>query len=139
MTDRMTADELLTGYEIGRDGRARRREGAQEAQKRTQHDHCRAIRTTGADGSLMASKAEARRSAELEQMRLAGFIKWWRPQVSIPIGISENGKRTRYVVDFMVGWPDGAVTFEDVKRWVDSNKQKRDALREIGIDVRRVS
>lgn len=105
---------------------------------RTQHDHCKAVRTEGADGSMMASKAEARRSQELELMRVAGEVAWWRPQVSIPCGVSEKGKITRYIVDFMVGWPDGRVTFEDVKAVVDSNRQKRDALRALGLDVRTV-
>lgn len=132
----MSVAEFRQQFDVGRNGRAIAR---QTAARSHQHSHCRVERTEGADKSIMASKAEARRSHELEQMRLAGVIAWWRPQVSIPIGINEKGRRTRYVVDFMVGWPDGTVTFEDVKRWVDSNKQKRDALRELGIDVRRTA
>lgn len=88
---------------------------------------------------MMASKAEARRSHDLETLKLAGEVAWWVPQVRIPCGLSEDGRRrTYYVVDFMIGWPDGRVTFEDVKAVVDSNKQKRDALRALGLDVRTV-
>lgn len=105
---------------------------------RTQHDHCKAVRTQGADGSMMDSSGEAKRSRELEAMRLAGEIRWWLGQVKLPVGISEKGRRTYYVADFMICWPDGSCTFEDYKGYVDSNRQKRDALRAMGLDVRTV-
>ena len=130
-TPRMTIDEYRATMGL---------QPPQPAAPRTQHDHCKAVRTQGADGSVMASKAEARRSHELDLLRAAGEVVWWRPQVRIPCGLSEDGRRrTYYVVDFMIGWADGRTTFEDVKAHVDSNKAKRDALRALGLHVETVA
>ena len=70
-TPRMTIDEYRATMGL---------QPPQPAAPRTQHDHCKAVRTQGADGSVMASKAEARRSHELDLLRAASEVVWWRPQ-----------------------------------------------------------
>jgi hypothetical protein len=62
------------------------------------------------DGFLFASKAEASRWRELEALRRGGAVRFALRQVPFHLP-----GRTRYVLDFLVCWADGRLTFEDVK------------------------
>lgn len=68
------------------------------------------------NGIRYASKAEARRAAELELLQRAGQVIWWIPQVTIRLGCPEN----TYRVDFLVAEMSQhglTVHAEDVKGW----------------------
>lgn len=69
-----------------------------------------AIRTEY-NGIHYASKAEARRAAELDMLKRAGKIKWWIGQPRFFLGCPEN----KYVADFLVCEKDGTCHVEDVK------------------------
>lgn len=85
---------------------------------------------------LFASKAEARRWRELEALRAGGAVRLVLRQVPFHLP-----GRTRYVVDFLVWWTDGRLTFEDVKgHRTEVYKLKRrqvEALFGVKIDERR--
>jgi hypothetical protein len=72
------------------------------------------------NGVRYASKAEANRAEQLDQLRAAGEVHWWVGQVRFRLGIPENV----YVVDFLVVDASG-VFCEDVKG-VSTAKFKRD-------------
>lgn len=91
----------------------------------------KAIRTMY-NGISYASKAEARRAAELELLQRSGQVVWWIPQVTIRLGCPEN----TYRVDFLVAEQGGGLSeiqhgltvhAEDVKGWETPQfaKQKR--------------
>ena len=63
-----------------------------------------------ADGIKFRSKRERKRYLELMALRNAGEVKYFLRQIPfyLPGG-------TKYVLDFMVFWKDGEVTYEDVK------------------------
>lgn len=62
------------------------------------------------DGITFDSKKEAKRYKDLCFLKQVGDVLTFIPQVPfrLPGGV-------RYVVDFLVFWADGRVTFEDVK------------------------
>jgi len=62
------------------------------------------------DGIRFASKREARYYERLKIEKAAGLVVYWLRQVPIHM---PGG--TRYVVDFLVFMPDGAVRYVDVK------------------------
>ena len=62
------------------------------------------------DGILFASQKEARRYDDLMLLRKAGEVELVLLQT--PVHFPGGGK---YVMDFLVFWADGSVTFEDVK------------------------
>lgn len=78
-----------------------------------------AIRTEYA-GLSYASKAEAKRAADLDFLVKSGEIFWWLPQVKFRLGCPENV----FVVDFLVISTKG-IRVEDVKG-VETAKFKRD-------------
>lgn len=62
------------------------------------------------DGILFASKKEANRYRELALFRRLGDVRFFLRQVPfhLPGGV-------KYLLDFMVFWADGSITYEDVK------------------------
>lgn len=68
-----------------------------------------AVRTE-VDGVKFSSKKEAKRYSELLQAKVSGDILFFLRQVPfhLPGGV-------RYVVDFVIFWTAGSVSFEDVK------------------------
>lgn len=62
------------------------------------------------DGIVFDSKAEARHYRELKLKQTAGAVHYFLTQV--PIRLPGN---VRYVVDFLVFYPDGTHVYEDVK------------------------
>lgn len=88
------------------------------------------------------SKAEARMASSLEERRKSGESRSWAPQVSIPIGVDEEGRDVRYRADAMEiieVRDDGTFVGRLVdKKGMDTpaSKAKRAALRAIyGLDV----
>ena len=73
------------------------------------HHKFRAIATEH-DGIRFASKKEGRRYLELKQLKSVGDIAFFLRQA--PFHLPGNVK---YVVDFVIFWACGDVTFEDVK------------------------
>lgn len=63
------------------------------------------------NGLSYASKAEARRAAELDLLQRNGDILAWYRQVACYLGVPEN----KYTPDFIVIGAAGCVWFEDVK------------------------
>jgi hypothetical protein len=70
------------------------------------------------DGILFDSQKEARRYDELKLFREAGKVDLFLMQV--PFHFVGGGK---YVLDFLVFWADGLVTFEDVKSPATARKE----------------
>ena len=67
------------------------------------------------------SKKERNRYAELKQMQTNGEVVFFLRQ--IPLHLPGN---IRYVCDFQIFWPNGTVTFEDVKGYrTDTYKIKK--------------
>jgi hypothetical protein len=64
-------------------------------------------------GVLYASKAEAKRAAELDVLVRVGEVAWWIGQPLFRLGVPEN----TYRPDFEVVPVNGAVRVEDVKGW----------------------
>lgn len=62
------------------------------------------------DNIKFSSKKEGRRYQELKALQHAGDVKFFLRQTPFHL----PGK-TRYVLDFMVFWENGNVTFEDTK------------------------
>lgn len=97
----------------------------------------KARRTRGLDGYWYPSATQARRADQLLAMKQAGEILGYIPECSMPTGIKENGGITRYRLDFIIihsldmtgPEPRMVITAEDVKGHVDTNADKRDALR----------
>jgi dsDNA-binding SOS-regulon protein len=69
----------------------------------------RAVRTE-LDGIKFASKKEAKRYKELVLLKHSGEVLFFLRQV--PIHLPAN---VRYVLDYLIFWANGEVTFEDVK------------------------
>ena len=62
------------------------------------------------DGIKFRSKKERKRYLELMALRHAGEVKYFLMQV--PFRLPGN---TKYLLDFMVFWKNGEVTYEDAK------------------------
>lgn len=62
------------------------------------------------DGIRFDSTAEGKRYQQLCVLRTGGVVSWFHRQVifDLPGGVT-------YRCDFMIGWADGAITYEDVK------------------------
>jgi hypothetical protein len=73
------------------------------------------------NGVWYASKAEARRAEELDQIQRNGFISWWIGQPKFRLGCPEN----IYIGDFLVLSKNNGARVEDVKGFV-TPKFKRD-------------
>ena len=77
------------------------------------------------------SKREAAYAATLDQLRAAGTVKWWLPQVRLSLPGSVN-----YVVDFVVDFGDH-VSFVDVKGFF--TQHSKDKIKQVracyGIEV----
>lgn len=82
-------------------------------------------RTVGA--ILFASKAEAARWRELESLKASGLVRFALRQVPFHLP-----GRTRYVLDFLVVWTDGHLSFEEVKgHRTETYKLKRRQVEEL--------
>lgn len=69
---------------------------------------------TDVDGIKFDSKAESQRYGELKMMERGGLIQGFEMQVSYDLEV--NGVLIcKYIADFVITWPDGIVTVEDVK------------------------
>lgn len=100
-----------------------------------------AIRTEGigpnGERRVFDSRKEARAAREMNAEMSAGLIVSWVPQVSIPCGIAENGRRIRYRADALAILqvnPDGTFVgrLVDVKgRDTPASRAKRGALRQL--------
>ena len=90
------------------------------------------------DGILFDSIKEAGRYSELKLLRKAGRVVLFLLQT--PFHFHGGGK---YVLDFLVFWSDGHVTFEDVKSPATRTKEtyrfkKRLVEQEYGIEISEV-
>jgi hypothetical protein len=63
-----------------------------------------------ADGIKFRSKKERQRYLELWALREAKEVRYFHRQVAFDLP-----GNTRYIVDFLIIWNDGQVTYEDVK------------------------
>lgn len=90
-----------------------------DIQSKTKPSKHRNVRTEYG-GRIYDSKKEAEHAAYLEKQRIAGYIKAWIPQVSLPLTSS------RYVVDFVVIHNDGLWTLIDIKGWDKKQNKFRD-------------
>jgi len=79
-----------------------------------------------------ASKAEATFYAQLDQMRAAGAIAWWLPQVSFTVGTDDSGlKRVIYRCDALVCAKSGETVALDRKGMdTPTSNAKRAAVRD---------
>lgn len=69
---------------------------------------------TDVDNIRFDSKAESQRYGELKMMERGGLIQGFEMQV--PYDLEVNGVLIcKYMADFVITWPDGVVTVEDVK------------------------
>lgn len=69
---------------------------------------------TQIDGIKFDSKAESQRYSELNMMLRGGLIHGFEMQV--PYSLDINGVHIcTYIADFVITWPDGIFTVEDVK------------------------
>lgn len=69
---------------------------------------------TDVDNIRFDSKAESQRYGELKMMERGGLIHGFEMQV--PYDLEVNGVLIcKYIADFVITWPDGLVTVEDVK------------------------
>lgn len=69
---------------------------------------------TEVDDIKFDSKAESQRYGELNMMLRGGLIHSFERQVSYDLEV--NGVLIcRYIADFVITWPDGIITVEDVK------------------------
>jgi len=66
--------------------------------------------STEVDGIKFHSRKEANRYIDLKRLKLAGEVDFFLRQVPFHLG---GG--VKYLLDFMVFWTGGEVTFEDVK------------------------
>ena len=83
--------------------------------------HKYGAKATVVDGMRFDSKAEARRYTELMTLRAAGEVAFFLRQTPfhLPGGV-------KLVLDFVIFWTDGLVTFEDVKGYdTPQGKAKR--------------
>lgn len=88
-----------------------------------------------------ASKAEAAFYAQLDQMRAAGELRWWLPQVSFTVGADDTGlKRVAYRCDALVCTKAGETIALDRKGMdTPTSRAKRAAVRDrYGIRVEAV-
>lgn len=90
------------------------------------------------DGILFDSIKESRRYVELKLLRRAEKVELFLLQT--PFYFKGGGK---YVLDFLVFWSDGSVTFEDVKSPATKKKEtyrfkKRLVEQEYGIEISEV-
>ena len=69
---------------------------------------------TEIDGIKFDSKAESQRYGELNMMLRGGLIHGFEMQVPYDLEVNEI-HICRYIADFVVTWPDGVITVEDVK------------------------
>lgn len=78
------------------------------------------------------SKKEANQAMYLDGLIRSGSLKWWLPQVPIPL---PGG--VKYIADFLIGWSDGTVTFRDTKgKMTQASKNKIKQVKAMfGIDV----
>ena len=69
---------------------------------------------TTVDNIRFDSKAESQRYGELKMMERSGLIHKFERQVTYSLDV--NGVHIcKYIADFVITWPDGVVTVEDVK------------------------
>ena len=90
------------------------------------------------DGILFDSIKEAKRYSELKLLSRTGEVVLFLLQT--PVYFKGGGK---YVMDFLVFWSDGRVTFEDVKSPATRKKEtyrfkKRLVEAELGIEITEV-
>ena len=69
---------------------------------------------TEVDDIKFDSKAESQRYGELNMMLRGGLIHGFERQVAYSLDVNEV-HICKYVADFVITWPDGVVTVEDVK------------------------
>lgn len=91
----------------------------------------------GTGSRKYASKKEARRAVQLEQLREAGEVIWWIPQVRFPLDAPSGQTSRAYVADFLALWNDGRLTIEDTKGFkTEEYKRKVKAMRDVyGITI----
>ncbi len=83
--------------------------------------HKYSAKRTELDGIKFASKKEARRYEELKLLQISGDVVFFLRQVPLflPGGI-------KHVIDYLIFWSSGTVTFEDVKGYdTPQGKMKR--------------
>ena len=87
-----------------------------------------------ADGIKFRSKKERHRYMELKALQYAGEVKYFLTQV--PFRLPGNVK---YLLDFLIFWNDGRVTYEDTKGMKTQlfilKKKQVEALYPIRIEV----
>lgn len=91
-------------------------------------------------GRWYQSGHEAKEAAKLDYAVHAGWVRYWLPQVTIPLkGRTETRQRTMRV-DFMVVYDTGQVRWVDAKGFVTPEwSLKRDLVREqYGIEIETV-
>ena len=82
---------------------------------------------THVDGWRFDSKREATRYSDLKMLKEFGEIEFFLRQV--PFHLPGNIK---YIVDFVIFWKDGRVTFEDVKGMeTDTFKLKKKLVEDV--------
>ena len=81
-------------------------------------------------GRFYDSKREAKLAAQLDQEWLAGHLRYWLPQVPLPLKARTEARQRTMRVDFMAVYPD-RIKWLDAKGFVTPEwSLKRDLVRE---------
>jgi hypothetical protein len=67
------------------------------------------------NGILYDSRAEADKAKELDILLRAGVIAGWDRQIPFVLHALGGEAIGRFVIDFRITWPDGKVTYVEVK------------------------
>lgn len=111
----------------------RRAEAATKPVKRSKYGNIRTeYKSCQGFSRIYDSKGEAGHAAMLDQGIVAGLVRLWLPQVTIPL---QGG--VKYRADFLVVWADGRIVFQDFKGTdTQESINKRKQVREgFSIDV----
>jgi hypothetical protein len=87
---------------------------------------------------IYPSELQARYAARLDQLWQAGEVRYWLPEVPVPLGATmESGRQRITRVDFLVVWRDGRLSWQDTKgKETEAWEVKRDIVRaRYGIDI----
>ena len=116
MTERMSLEQYRREMGLPSIDQVERQEEALEKPKRRKFGNT----STDYDSPLVGKRTydsarEAGRAEQLDLLWRGGEIRWWLPQITIRLkGYTESRQRCM-IVDFLICWKDGSVSWEDAK------------------------
>ena len=129
MTERMTLDEYRRA--VGLPSQEAVEQQERQSGGRSKYGNKRVFHESPLiGGRWYDSKREAKVAAQLDQQWLAGEIRYWLPQVPLPLRARSEARQRTMRVDFLVVYPDRL-------KWLDAKgvltpdwTLKRDLIRE---------